>query len=150
VTRLALGLLLALAATVTSCAAGPSGPALLYSFRASAVAGQRPEVFVAAVASPSDNEPIAMTVLDPTSGRALDTFHLDSTGVQPCGLGTAATADTRYGVLDDRYIPFNRWEAAARGADAPYRIRLYFRSITGTIWETEVSARYSGCPNGAG
>ncbi|HUX87901.1 MAG TPA: hypothetical protein VMW65_12940 [Chloroflexota bacterium] len=149
-TRLVLGFVLALAAIVPGCAAGPSGPALLYSYRTSVGNGQRPEVFVAAVASPPDNEPIAMTVLDPTSGRALDTFHLDTTGVQPCGLGTAASADTRYGVLDDRYIPFNRWEAAARGADAPYRIRLYFRSITGTIWETEVSARYSGCPNGTG
>lgn len=148
--RLTLGVLVVIAAAVTGCAAGPSGPALLYSYRASVATGQRPEVFVAAVASPPDNEPIAMTVLDPTSGRALDTFHLDPTGIQPCGLGAAATSATRYGVLDDRYIPFNRWKAAASGADAPYKIRLYFRSITGTIWETEVNARYSGCPTGAG
>jgi len=106
-------------------------------------------VFVAVVASPPGNEPVAMTVLDPTSGRALDTFHLDSTGVKPCGLSSAATRDARYGVLDDRYIPFNRWKIAAQGAVAPYRIRLYFRSVTGTIWEAEVNAQYSGCPNGS-
>ncbi|HLH72795.1 MAG TPA: hypothetical protein VKX96_05890, partial [Chloroflexota bacterium] len=66
---LTLGSLLALTTIMTSCAVGPSGPALFYSYRSLAGADQRPEVFVAVVASPPGNEPVAMTVLDPTSGR---------------------------------------------------------------------------------
>jgi hypothetical protein len=81
------------------------------------------------------------------TGRELDTFPLSVDGAHPCGIASSRSQGypVTYGVLDDRYIPFGRWEDAAKGQGIPYRVRLYFRSDRGLIWEAEVSARYSGC-----
>lgn len=146
-TTLFRSLVVGIALLSAGCGATTAGPEVLYSYVAPAGAGARPLVYVAAVSDSLNNQPVAMTVLDPVSGQALDTFPLTAAGTHPCGLQAASTAGgpVRFGALDDRYIPFSRWEAAARGQGMPYRVRIYFRSDRGVIWEAEVMARYSGC-----
>ena len=135
-----LGLLLA------GCSTAAVGPRVYYSITAAGVAAQ-PEVYVAAESTTRDDQPIAMTVLDPVTGQALDTFPLSASGALPCGapLLPSNGHSISYVTVNDRYVPFNRWEDAVSGHAEPYRVRLYFRSNQGVIWEAEVMPSYSGC-----
>ncbi|MGH2457361.1 MAG: hypothetical protein ACRDIY_00660 [Chloroflexota bacterium] len=145
--RLAI-VLAAFLGLVAGCSPAMVGPRVFYSI--AAPTGAQPRVLVLAESTTRGDQPIAMTVLDPVSGRAFDTFPLSTRGAQPCGVPAAgATGDpVGYAAIDDRYIPFARWEAAANGRSEPYRVRLYFRSAQGVIWEAEVMPSYRGCPTG--
>ena len=138
---------LVFATFLVGCASPSIGPRVFYSIATPAGSGTRPRVYVAAVSNTRTNQPIAMTVFDPVSGRALDTFPLTKGGHFPCGIWSANSAGNpvSYVTVDDRYIPFDRWEEAATGQSQPYRIRISFRSDQGVIWEADVMARYSGC-----
>lgn len=142
-----LALAFVVAMLLSGCQPSFSGPEVLYSYRATQPGQGRPQVYVAAVSGTQSDDPVAITVLDPLTDQPLDTFPLREDATGPCGArsGSGYSYPVRYGTLDDRYIPFARWEEAATGRGAPYRIRIYFRSNGGIIWETEVSARYAGC-----
>ena len=132
---------------LAGCSTVVVGPSVYFSI-ASPASGAQARVYVAAESTTRGDQPIAMTVLDPVTGRALDTFPLSTSGARPCGVPAANPNDhsVSYVAIDDRYIPLRRWEEAVGGRGEPYRVRLYFRSDQGVIWEAEVMPRYSGCP----
>ncbi len=142
-----VSIFVALVFALAGCATAATGPRVYFSI-AEHADGSRPRVYVAAESISRDDQPIAMTVLDPASGRALDTFPLSTSGARPCGVtsGDSAGDAVGYVALDNRYVPVGRWQDAATGRAEPYRVRLYFRSDQGVIWEAEVMPSYSGCP----
>lgn len=148
--RGSLALILSLLVVGCGLAATPSpstfsGPALLYSYVAPGNSHQRPRVYVAALSGTKVDQPIAMTVLDPISGRAIDTFPLKRETNGLCKQMAGAASAVGAASLDNSWVPFHRWREAAVGKAVPYHIRLYIRSVGGTIWETEVDARYNQC-----